>query len=154
MRAWRFRCCCDRGFPVRRKKSLWKPCVIHSALTQCAAFRGTATRGLQAAVETGCKNFAYSLILLKQPLDFSGQGDKIRRQLEGFPSGQREQTVNLPRKLRRFESFPLHQILIDQSCGFWLIWSRRSDAARLVWVRWALLQQRRFSTDFAGIVQW
>lgn len=30
-------------------------------------------------------------------------------QLEGFPSGQREQTVNLPRKLRRFESFPLHQ---------------------------------------------
>ncbi len=33
------------------------------------------------------------------------------RQLEGFPSGQREQTVNLPRKLRRFESFPLHQIL-------------------------------------------
>ncbi len=33
------------------------------------------------------------------------------RQLEGFPSGQREQTVNLPRKLRRFESFPLHQVL-------------------------------------------
>lgn len=32
------------------------------------------------------------------------------RQLEGFPSGQREQTVNLPRKLRRFESFPLHQV--------------------------------------------
>ncbi len=31
-------------------------------------------------------------------------------QLERFPSGQREQTVNLPRKLRRFESFPLHQI--------------------------------------------
>lgn len=30
-------------------------------------------------------------------------------QLERFPSGQREQTVNLPRKLRRFESFPLHQ---------------------------------------------
>ena len=29
---------------------------------------------------------------------------------ERFPSGQREQTVNLPRKLRRFESFPLHQI--------------------------------------------
>ncbi len=29
---------------------------------------------------------------------------------EGFPSGQREQTVNLPRKLRRFESFSLHQM--------------------------------------------
>ncbi len=29
---------------------------------------------------------------------------------EGFPSGQRDQTVNLTRKLRRFKSFPLHQI--------------------------------------------
>ena len=29
---------------------------------------------------------------------------------EGFPSGQRDQTVNLTRKLRRFESSPLHQI--------------------------------------------
>ena len=35
------------------------------------------------------------------------------RQLEGFPSGQREQTVNLPRKLRRFESSSLHQILLS-----------------------------------------
>ena len=30
--------------------------------------------------------------------------------MEGFPSGQRGQTVNLLRKLRRFESFSLHQI--------------------------------------------
>ena len=40
---------------------------------------------------------------------------------ERFPSGQREQTVNLPRKLRRFESFPLHQIAerckAQCSCG-------------------------------------
>ena len=28
---------------------------------------------------------------------------------EGFPSGQRDQTVNLTRKLRWFESTPLHQ---------------------------------------------
>ncbi len=27
---------------------------------------------------------------------------------EGFPSGQRDQTVNLTRKLRWFESTPLH----------------------------------------------
>ncbi len=33
--------------------------------------------------------------------------------MEGFPSGQREQTVNLPRfALRRFESFPLHQVRV------------------------------------------
>jgi hypothetical protein len=31
--------------------------------------------------------------------------------LEGFPSGQREQTVNLPAlRLRRFESSSLHQV--------------------------------------------
>ncbi len=30
--------------------------------------------------------------------------------LEGFPSGQRDQTVNLTRKLRWFESTPLHHI--------------------------------------------
>jgi hypothetical protein len=41
------------------------------------------------------------------------------RHLEGFPSGQREQTVNLPRKLRRFESFPLHQI-VDQGQWVWI----------------------------------
>ena len=29
---------------------------------------------------------------------------------DGWPSGQRQQTVNLPRyALRRFESFPVHQ---------------------------------------------
>jgi hypothetical protein len=33
---------------------------------------------------------------------------------EGFPSGQRDQTVNLTRKLRWFESTPLHHVeLID-----------------------------------------
>ena len=32
--------------------------------------------------------------------------------LEGFPSGQRDQTVNLTRKLRRFESCPLHHLLL------------------------------------------
>ncbi|VVT29722.1 conserved hypothetical protein [Marinobacter salarius] len=31
---------------------------------------------------------------------------------EGFPSGQRDQTVNLTRKLRRFESCPLHHLLL------------------------------------------
>ena len=30
---------------------------------------------------------------------------------QGFPSGQRDQTVTLTRKLRWFESTPLHQIL-------------------------------------------
>ena len=30
---------------------------------------------------------------------------------EGFPSGQRDQTVNLTRKLRWFESTPLHHIM-------------------------------------------
>ncbi|KKL63007.1 hypothetical protein LCGC14_2179430 [marine sediment metagenome] len=30
---------------------------------------------------------------------------------EGFPSGQRDQTVNLTRKLRRFESCPLHHLI-------------------------------------------
>jgi hypothetical protein len=29
---------------------------------------------------------------------------------EGFPSGQRDQTVNLTRKLRWFESTPLHHL--------------------------------------------
>ena len=29
---------------------------------------------------------------------------------QGFPSGQRDQTVTLTRKLRWFESTPLHQI--------------------------------------------
>ena len=33
----------------------------------------------------------------------------IPRLLEGFPSGQRDQTVNLTRKLRWFESTSLHQ---------------------------------------------
>ncbi len=28
--------------------------------------------------------------------------------MDGFPSGQREQTVNLPRQLRWFESTPVH----------------------------------------------
>lgn len=31
---------------------------------------------------------------------------------EGFPSGQRDQTVNLTRKLRWFESTPLHQLIL------------------------------------------
>lgn len=35
---------------------------------------------------------------------------ECRLTLEGFPSGQRDQTVNLTREFRRFESFPLHQI--------------------------------------------
>ena len=35
---------------------------------------------------------------------------KIRRLSEGFPSGQRDQTVNLTRKLRWFESTSLHQL--------------------------------------------
>ena len=34
----------------------------------------------------------------------------ILRLLEGFPSGQRDQTVNLTRKLRWFESTSRHQI--------------------------------------------
>jgi tetratricopeptide (TPR) repeat protein len=38
------------------------------------------------------------------------RSDRIRAPVEGYPSGQREQTVNLPSPpLRRFESFPLHQ---------------------------------------------
>ena len=37
------------------------------------------------------------------------QNSRPQRHTEGFPSGQREQTVNLPApRLRRFESFPLH----------------------------------------------
>ena len=36
---------------------------------------------------------------------------------EGFPSGQRDQTVNLTRELRRFESFSLHHILSKCSAG-------------------------------------
>ena len=30
----------------------------------------------------------------------------------GFPSGQRDQTVNLTRKLRWFESTPLHHLMV------------------------------------------
>ncbi len=46
----------------------------------------------------------------------------MSRHLEGFPSGQREQTVNLPRKLRRFESFPLHQIVPSRCESGWEEW--------------------------------
>ncbi len=34
---------------------------------------------------------------------------------EGFPSGQRDQTVNLTRKLRWFESTPLHRLEVFDS---------------------------------------
>lgn len=34
--------------------------------------------------------------------------DCLKLLLEGFPSGQRDQTVNLTRELRWFESTPLH----------------------------------------------
>ena len=36
---------------------------------------------------------------------------------EGFPSGQRDQTVNLTRKLRWFESTPLHQQKVAVEVG-------------------------------------
>ena len=36
----------------------------------------------------------------------------VRATSVGFPSGQRDQTVNLTRKLRWFESSPHHQFLI------------------------------------------
>ena len=35
----------------------------------------------------------------------------LKLRVEGFPSGQREQTVNLPAvRLRRFKSYPLHHL--------------------------------------------
>jgi hypothetical protein len=40
--------------------------------------------------------------------------------LEGFPSGQRDQTVNLTRKLRWFKSTPLHQSDVGRLLGkYW-----------------------------------
>ena len=42
---------------------------------------------------------------------------KMCRLSEGFPSGQRDQTVNLTRKLRWFESTPHHQIMRG-ACGY------------------------------------
>ncbi len=36
---------------------------------------------------------------------------------QGFPSGQRDQTVNLTRKLRWFESTPLHHIQMPRYAG-------------------------------------
>lgn len=43
--------------------------------------------------------------------------------MEGFPSGQRGQTVNLLLRFRRFESFPLHQPQTTLKgsffCGWW-----------------------------------
>ena len=39
---------------------------------------------------------------------------------EGFPSGQRDQTVNLTRKLRWFESTPLHHIIAGDRLS-WLV---------------------------------
>ena len=44
---------------------------------------------------------------------------KLCARLEGFPSGQREQTVNLPRKLRWFESVPLHHFLTRGKSRVW-----------------------------------
>ena len=53
---------------------------------------------------------------------------------EGFPSGQRDQTVNLTRKLRWFESTPLHQL---------------SQMKKVI----SEVDERRTRFDLAGIVQ-
>ncbi len=53
---------------------------------------------------------------------------------EGFPSGQRDQTVNLTRKLRWFESTPLHHIY-SKAANFASSWQAQAGSV-------------------AGIVQW
>ena len=53
---------------------------------------------------------------LEIPVDIKGlHEENTALFLEGFPSGQRDQTVNLTRKLRWFESTPLHHINLDDS---------------------------------------
>ena len=47
--------------------------------------------------------------------------DDVASLKEGFPSGQRDQTVNLTRELRRFESFSLHHIFKQMQCGYSLV---------------------------------
>jgi hypothetical protein len=44
--------------------------------------------------------------------------DPWKFMLEGFPSGQRDQTVNLTRKLRWFKSTPLHQLIVVRGVDF------------------------------------
>ena len=49
---------------------------------------------------------------LEIPVDIKGlHEENTALFLEGFPSGQRDQTVNLTRKLRWFKSTSLHQIM-------------------------------------------
>ena len=43
----------------------------------------------------------------------------VRATSVGFPSGQRDQTVNLTRKLRWFESSPHHQYFDSCRNGYW-----------------------------------
>ena len=53
---------------------------------------------------------------LEIPVDIKGlHEENTALFLEGFPSGQRDQTVNLTRKLRWFESTPLHHINLYDS---------------------------------------
>lgn len=47
---------------------------------------------------------------------------------EGFPSGQRDQTVNLTRELRWFESTPLHQPGGGKAGGTWFAAAARVNA--------------------------
>ncbi len=37
--------------------------------------------------------------------------------MDGFPSGQRGQTVNLLSTTRRFESFSIHSVMADRRSG-------------------------------------
>ncbi len=61
--------------------------------------------------------------------------------LEGFPSGQRDQTVNLTRELRWFESTPLHHKSVVQGLGW-------CEAGQM-WVRLAT----RRSGDKLGVAE-
>src|SRR5690606_23797922 len=58
----------------------------------------------------GSTPLASSIFSIWCRLDMDPQSvENVRPFAEGFPSGQRDQTVNLTRKLRWFESTPLHQ---------------------------------------------
>ena len=87
----------------------------------CIFWQKSAAKALQqtvsfSSIRIAAEGWSGSWVLAEAPmiqqLDNHCPVNRMAQHRVGFPSGQRDQTVNLTRKLRWFESSPHHQICI------------------------------------------
>src|ERR1700712_2120135 len=85
--------------PLWRKPSMWRPASWNGSWgVNCAPFRSRGSPRDLSLTLLGTNSFHYPAICAPTCIDTLGPRNQNTRLVfaEGYPSGQREQTVNLP----------------------------------------------------------